>query len=176
MKHSSPSFVQLAFISATLPESSMGRMYKMEQTERSSRGCPLRGSNDIHVPSKHDFSLFYPTKQGREEFLTPAVERDLKYSFQARLFPLQGWGLIDLPLRASTRGVCDRALREHRRTSGSIPLSVPRAGGRPGRATESPLRLCLLRTRRNFHRSHPARPPSTRLFESVCRDAEGLDG
>ena len=157
MKHSRPSFVQLAFISPTLPESSMGRMYKMEQTARSSRGCPLRGSNDIHAPSKHDFSLFYPAKQGREELLTPAVERDLKYSFQARLFPLQGWELIDLPL--PTKGVCDRALR-----------------GRPGRATESPLRLCLLRTRRNFHRSHPARFPSTRLFESVCRDAEGLDG
>src|SRR5580765_4877861 len=82
----------------------MGRMYKMEQTERSSRSCPLRGSNGIHAPSKHDFSLFYPAKQERKELLTPAVERDLKYSFQARLFPLQGWGLIDLPLRAFNAG------------------------------------------------------------------------
>ena len=31
-----------------------------------------------------------------------------------------------------TRVVRDRALREHRRSSGLIPASVPRAGGRPG--------------------------------------------
>jgi len=81
---------------------------------------------------------------------------------QARSLFLQGWGLIDLPLRASHRkakaeveveGRKDaesdwsvlnlsltlilllwygRALREHRRSSGSIRFSVPRAGGRPG--------------------------------------------
>jgi len=33
----------------------------------------------------------------------------------------QGWGLIDLPLRASNEGSRDRALREHRRSTGSIP-------------------------------------------------------
>mgnify|MGYP007082005540 CR=1 FL=1 len=58
-------------------------------------------------------------------------------SLQACSLSLQGWGLIDLPLRAAfspshplacrdvplarARGVRDCALREHRRSSGSIP-------------------------------------------------------
>ena len=33
----------------------------------------------------------------------------------------KGWGLIDLPLRASNEGFLKPALREHRRSSDSIP-------------------------------------------------------
>ena len=35
---------------------------------------------------------------------TAAVERVYRWSFRACLFSLQGWGLIDLPLRASNEG------------------------------------------------------------------------
>jgi hypothetical protein len=68
---------------------------------------------------------------GREERSTVAVERGYRCFLQARSFSLRGWGLIDLPLRATfspahplarrdvpvaqARGVRDRALREHRR-------------------------------------------------------------
>jgi len=56
------------------------------------RGCPLlHASKDIHAPSKHAFSLF----------------RD------------GGWLIFHCA--RPTRGVRDRALREHRRSSGSIP-------------------------------------------------------
>ena len=78
----------------------------------------------------------------------------------ARILPKiegQGWGLIDLPLRATfspahplargstelaevrdvllaqARAFRDRALREHRRSSGSIPPSVPGAQDQRGR-------------------------------------------
>jgi hypothetical protein len=53
-----------------------------------------------------------------------ASDHDYRWSLQARSFSLQGWGLIDLPLRA---------LREHKRSSGSIPSSVLRARRTPGR-------------------------------------------
>ena len=36
---------------------------------------------------------------------TAAVERDYRCSLQARSLSLQGWGLIDLPLRASNEGL-----------------------------------------------------------------------
>src|SRR5437899_12730429 len=72
----------------------------------------------------------------------------------------QGWGLIDLPLRATfspahpparrdvplarARGVRDRALREHRRSTGPIP-SVVQGRNRPActgcRASNTPARL-----------------------------------
>ena len=53
-------------------------------------------------------------------------------SLQARLFSLWEWGLLIFPCVRPTRGVRDRAFREHRRSSGSITFSVPRTGGRPG--------------------------------------------
>ncbi len=37
--------------------------------------------------------------------LRAAVERGYRYSLQARSLSLQGWGLIDLPLRASNEGL-----------------------------------------------------------------------
>ena len=68
-------------------------------------------------------------------------------SLQARSFSLQGWGLIDLPLRATfspahplarrdvplaqARAFRDRALHEYRRSSASIP-SVPGAHDQRG--------------------------------------------
>ena len=93
-----------------------------------------------------------PTKssatQGRVELLTAAVERGpsqgarsgkqrklrtpLHHTFQARSIFLQGWGLIDLPLRASNEGSPRPRVARARRSSGSIPSSVPRAGGRLG--------------------------------------------
>src|SRR4029077_858391 len=36
---------------------------------------PFSGSNDIHAPSKHDYSLFYRAKQGHEEHLAAAAEQ-----------------------------------------------------------------------------------------------------
>ena len=70
---------------------------------------------------------------------TARIER-YTCSLQACSISLQGWGLIDLPLRAAfspahplarrdvplaqARGLLGRALREHRRSSGSIPSSV----------------------------------------------------
>ena len=78
---------------------------------------------------------------------TARVERGCKRSFQACLFSLQGWGLFDLLLRATcspahplarrdvpfarARAFLSRALREHRRSSASIPSRVPRARRTP---------------------------------------------
>src|SRR6185436_3533358 len=73
---------------------------------------------------------------------TARMER-YRRSLQALSLSLQGWWLIDLPLRASfspahplarrdvplarVRGVRDRALRQHRRSSASIPSPVLQA-------------------------------------------------
>jgi len=68
----------------------------------SGQGCPrLRASEDIHVPSK----------------LVRYLSRD------------GGWLIFHCA--RPTRGVCDRALREQRRSSGSIPSSVLRAKRAP---------------------------------------------
>jgi hypothetical protein len=51
------------------------------------------------------FFVFSTSLQGKWPRL-PFTARIGRYtcSFQACLFPLQGWGLIDLPLRASNEG------------------------------------------------------------------------
>ena len=103
-----------------------------------------------------------------------------KCSLQARSLPLQGWGLIDLPLRATfspahplarrdvplarARGVRDRALREHRRSSASIPFSVLRARRAPGHSSFQSFCYPPLRPHRRVAclASHCARP--TRAF------------
>ena len=73
------------------------------------------------------FSMAFPPR--------PRVDRLRNVELQnLTLFgdPVRGvaWSILECARR--TRGVRDRALREHRRSSGSIPSSVPRAGGRPG--------------------------------------------
>ena len=62
---------------------------------RSGRGCPLLRASGEHV------SLSW---KGTHVGLRAAVERVYRWSLQARSFSLQGWGLIDLPLRASNEG------------------------------------------------------------------------
>ena len=76
------------------------------------------------------------------------LRRPLHHTFQACSFPLEGWRLIDfhcarlfhpahplvhrdVPL-ARARASGRRSLREHRRSTGSIPSSVPGAQDQPG--------------------------------------------
>ena len=86
--------------------------------------------------------LFVKNREGwPNPSLIARVER-FTCSFQA-CSSLLGMGLIDLPLRASNEGLLGRALREHRRSSGSIP-SLCSASTRDGWGLPSPTFLdCL---------------------------------
>jgi hypothetical protein len=107
-------------------------------------------------------------------------EHRYQCSLQACSLPLQGWGLIDLPLRASNEGLLrprvaraqkidqppsHSLFREQEDDQAVLPLPI-----------STLLHSSLLRTLRSFRRSPLGRFPNTRLFESVCRDAEGLVG
>ncbi len=92
----------------------------------------------------------------------------------------QGWGLIDLPLRASNEGLlrprvarAQKIIRLHP-TLCSASRRTTRPRYHPPISTL--LHLCLLRTLRSFPQSPPAPLPNTPLFEFVCRDAEGRAG
>jgi hypothetical protein len=52
-----------------------------------------------------DFSPAQPWRAETRFFPSKAAASDKRCSFQARSFSLQGWGLIDLPLRASNEGL-----------------------------------------------------------------------
>jgi hypothetical protein len=81
-------------------------------------GCPLLRASNEHIlivrvlrarraPGRFLFPSFLvyfsPSQDGSDESPTARIER-YTCSFQARSFSLQGWGLIDLPLRASNEG------------------------------------------------------------------------
>jgi len=87
-----------------------------------------------------------------------ASDHDYRWFLQARSLSLQGWGLIDLPLRASNEGSPRPPLREHIKSSGSIPSSALRARRAPGRT--------VLHCANKFRRlllSIPLEGPSGRL-------------
>ena len=62
----------------------------------------------------------------------------LARAFQFFMLFLEGAAKAVLDCAHPTRGVRDRALREHRRSSGSIPSSVLRARRTPGRSLPIP--------------------------------------
>ncbi len=80
-------------------------------TKRSGRGCPSLRASDEHIlivrvlraRRAPGHSPLYPSETARctstgDHLVCPLI------SFQARSLSLQGWGLIDLPLRASNEG------------------------------------------------------------------------
>ena len=126
-------------------------------TKGSGRGCPSLRASDEHI-------LIVRVLRARR-----APGRPYPLPPSSPVFS-QGWGLIDVPLRATfspahplarrdvpvaqARVFCDRALREHRRSSGSIPSPVPGAQDQRGCPSSSFI-VGALRAKRAPGRSLP---------------------
>jgi hypothetical protein len=120
-------------------------------------------SIDLIDPSKPTASL---TRNGTPVGPTAAVERGFSYSLQACSLSLQGWRLIDLPLRASFSPATHWLLFH------PPALSLPRQPLRPWTCHEPGKGLPRPRVERaqKIIRIHPASVPGTKGRQG-CRSA-----